>query len=190
MLQPHPFPQWIIDSMPTMIEGYIASIPLLEARCQHIAYGDHFDADGMPCDGTGTLTEYRLDAKYCAGALGRLLVVYRDMVPLNAWKDTPFANMPTNPRQIAPWAWDNPWKDRIKGATELIGDMQWSEFYLRFTERERRALVYTIGCKMTHQQAAAKMGITVKTLRNTLLQSRKRFGPNVLPFQKQERRQT
>lgn len=183
MITRTPLPEWLIDNNLTTlraaIEGYQDTLPKLAARCQSLAETDRVNERGIPCDDYGSLTEYRLDAKYCAGQVVRLIRAFRDMTPRAEWDGHRLSLIPTNPRQLAPWAWLNPWKGGISPIPETVNELDWREFFLRFTERERRALVYTVGCKMTLRQAAAKMGITVRTLRTILLRARHRFGPNM-----------
>ena len=181
MIPRTPLPEWLIDKNLTMlqeaIQGYQDALPLLAARCQSIAETDQVNERGIPCDDHGSLTEYRLDAKYCAGQVVRLIRAFRDMTPRAEWEGHRFSLIPTNPRQLAPWAWLNPWKGGAMPEGTL-NTLDWKDFFLRFTERERRALVYTIGCGMRHAEAARKMGISVKRLRNILFDARKKFGPN------------
>lgn len=182
MIPRTPLPEWLIDANLTTlqeaIQGYHDALPLLETRCQAVAETDRLNERGIPCDDFGSLTEYRLDAKYCAGQVVRLIRAFQEMLPRAEWDGHRYSQITANPRELAPWAWLNPWKGQTPPMPETVNELDWKEFFLRFTERERRALIYTIGGKMPLRQAAEKMGITVRTLRTILLRARHRFGPN------------
>lgn len=182
MVLPRQIPQWVIDDLEEVIIGYQDSLPLLYSRCQTLARSGRVNGAGIPFDEKGTLSHYLMDAKYCAGQTVRMTLTLREMIPPAQWESHPLAQLPTRARDLAPWAWDHPWKDCLVVVMSEVNILQWKDFFLRFTEKERRALVYTIGLKMKYREAAAKMGISVSRLKKIVLNARKRFGPNVPDF--------
>jgi len=176
-----PLPQWIRDRLEAVVDAYLETIDLVEERCNTLADKGRKNDEGKFCDDTAAIDEYRIDGKYCAGQATRLRGMLRERMTKAEWEQSPYQEIPTDPAKLAEWGWKNPWKRMIPVPTPetAMEELQWKDFFLRFTERERRALVYTIGCRMTPKEAADKMGIKVKTLHNILQRARHRFGPNV-----------
>lgn len=174
---PSPLPQWLRDQLTEMIDSHLILIPLLEERCTQTAEACHRNEDGDLCDDAGTLDDYRLDGKYSAGQAIRLLQVLRERLTDAEWAQSPYAQLPMDPRRLADWAWANPWKPlKLKLATTPMDEapLQWRDFYLLYPERERQALVYELGCGMSLQEIADKMGITIQAVRSLLSRARAR----------------
>ena len=170
-----PLPQWIRDQLTEMIDAHLMLLPLLEDRCIGVAEAGRRNSDGELCDPAGTLDGYRLDGKYVAGQVVRLLHLLRERTSESEWERSPYCETPADPAKLAEWAWKNPWKDlRVRVPVTALdeGPLAWRDFYLLYTEKERKALVYTMGCRMSLRETAAKMNISVRRVRDILEQAR------------------
>ncbi len=177
MLQVSPLPQWVKNRLTDMIDAYLTLIPVIEQRCAVVAAGARRDEQGELWDGIGTVDEYRLDSKYCAGQAVRLIALLRERFTEEQWELSPYSKVPKKPNELARWAWTNPWKHlklRLVTAAMDEAPLEWRDFYLLYPERERQALVYTMGCGMSLQEAADKMGITLGAVKAILSRARAR----------------
>lgn len=166
-------PQWVRDRRKEMAEAYRQAADRLLERCEQIKTSGHRNEMGKRCDRFGTIDEYRLDAKYCAGQAARLQTVHYDELPPDC--------QPMNPQAFAEWAWRNPFKDvqpvpLPKDAMLTFGP---DEMMDRFTQREAEALILCIGLMMTERQAAEVMGTKEEVVKQLIYNARKKFGPNV-----------
>jgi hypothetical protein len=161
---PSQFPQWVIDNMIELMQGYKDTLPLIEERCRLIA------ESGKDRDDIGTLTEWRGDAKYCAGMASRLAQVEE-----GPWRETPF-----DPRQLAAWAWQ-PIGDGYPAMEPMdaIRALTMHDLMDKFSVREAEALILCEGLGMTPKQAAQVMRCDARTVTKVLWHAREKFGPNV-----------
>lgn len=145
--------------------AYALTAKLCEARCAQLAQSGRRNADGRLCDDYGTIDEYRMDAKYCAGS---------------ATRDTPHQEAPTDPRSLARWAWENPWREMVAlpPPRDALLLMRPHEMLEKFTQRQAEALILVEGLRMKHKDAARVMGCRVERIREYLLDARRKFGPN------------
>lgn len=175
-----PLPQWIRDQLTEMIDAHLMLLPLLEERCMEVAEAGRRNPDGDLCDQAGTLDGYRLDGKYIAGQVVRLLHLLRERMSESEWERSPYCDVPVDPETLADWAWKNPWKHlkvRLEIAAMDEAPLKWRDFYLLYPEKERKALVYTMGCGMSLQETADKMSTSKSTVQ-TLLQRARARGKN------------
>lgn len=177
MLTDDSLPQWIKDFLTESIDAYLTLIDVVYTRCKQIEQTALKNECGELCDRHGTLDEYRLDGKYAAGQAYRMMVLLRERLGEASWKESPYAQRGRSPEELARWAWENPWRKVQTKVNPVAMDeapLEWMEFYMLYPERERQALVYTIGNGMTLSETAQKMGIGRQAVQTLLMRARAR----------------
>lgn len=161
---PSQFPQWVIDNMQELMQGYKDTLPLIEERYRQI------EESGAKGDDFGTLAEWQSEAKYCAGMASRL----------EQSEEGPWREKPTDPRELAWWAWfpmadGHPDMDPM----DAIRTLTLHDLMDKFSTTEAEALILCEGLGMTPKQAAQVMQCSPEKVKRALWQARQKFGPNV-----------
>lgn len=94
---PSPLPIWLRLKIVELIAAYRATIRLCEERCEELRVA------GKPGDDLGTVSEYNMDAKYCAGQASRLPVLFLESLTPEELRDVARvlrARLPANPLRI------------------------------------------------------------------------------------------
>lgn len=192
MLQ-SPLPGWLRQQINVAIAGYRVAIALCEERCKHLAREGRKNEDGLRCDDYGSITDYRLDAKYYAGQLARLPLLLEGRITREEWEEGNWRELPTDPGELAPWAW-------LREGSELLPEflpppppipepepqlppmeaLRKTRFDDRFdeydiTQREAEALILCRGLGMKPAQAADVMECSPRRVSEYLHNAREKL---------------
>lgn len=185
---PSPVPQWVRDKITEVIRAYRQIVGLCENRCRQLDESDRRDAQGRACDDFGTIDDYRMDAKYCAGQAarlppllaGRLTAEEYDQIinTLEKPERKRSQEEPWDPRKLAQWAWDNPWKRTapLPETDDALFDFRPEQWMQPFTQREAEALILTVALLMNEREAARVMETSIRNVRLLLHSARQKFG--------------
>lgn len=179
-MQPSPIPQWVRVRLTDFLDGYRKAAGLCEDRCTDLAVVGIRNEDGDLYDEVGTIDEYRLDAKYCAGQASRLKLTMEGRATPEEHETESWREVPYDPRRIARWAWQNPWKRvaPLPRPKDAMRTLRLHEMLQEFTQREAEALILVEGLRLPYRKAAKIMGCSEKTLDALLCTARHRFGSN------------
>jgi DNA-binding CsgD family transcriptional regulator len=189
---PSPLPGWLRDRIAHVVASYKIGADLCEQRCLELAAKQQRRPDGHIGDEQGRLTDYRCDAKYCAGMATRLpqllddrltakerLEIVAELIALDNGTNQHSKEVPRDPRVFALWAWENPWKDTetlpppVDGIAVVRTDERMQE--LGLTQREAEAWILVRGYQLEASQAAEIMGVSVNAVEFSVKQARRRM---------------
>jgi predicted DNA-binding protein (UPF0251 family) len=165
-----------------VVAAYKGAAKLYEQRCRDLMAAKTRTTDGRLGDQCGSITDYRYDAKYCAGMATRLPALLDDrlttkerddiihgLIALENGRDQHTKELPRDPRRLAEWAWDNSWKDDAitlplpeDGIRKPTLDERMEELHL--TQREAEAWILVRGYGFEAEEAAEFMATSPVTV--------------------------
>lgn len=192
-------PDWLRVRIVEVVQAYRTTIELCEKRCNQLV------ESGTYADECGTVDEYRMDAKYCAGAASRLPALIEDALTIEEVRalvvilkgqlepikpgeaarelhelemgPEVWREVATDPERLAPWAWRKPMKppEPTPEPEQAIPDYRVTELLQPLTQREAEALILCKVCLLTDERAGQIMGIRPDSVRKLVKQAKDRL---------------